>query len=159
MSSPLKGSVAKYTVDESTVSVIQALSSGHLPSAAKAIVQYADLADQVFQLIFNKIDNECSILCNRSSNSSTLFRKTNPENLETFEWKMYINELSTKAPYLLQLISTIVCHSDHRNKTIMKVNEAHYPGISMACAVLLKETGRCVVCSQYYHCFYITKNR
>lgn len=138
MSGPQKSDHAEYTVNDSTASVVRALSSGHLPSAAKAIVQYTDLADQVLQLILDKIDKECSLICLRSS--STLFRKITPENFETFQWKTYIDILSTRAPTLLQLLSTIIAHSDRRNK--IKMNEAHYPGICMASAVLLKERNR-----------------
>ena len=64
--------------------------------------------------------------------------------LTEFQWKIFIDHLFAKAPNMMRLISSIVAHSDHRNK---KVVSDHYPGICMTFAVLLRETKRCVVCS------------
>ena len=52
----------------------------------------------------------------------------------------YIQELKTKAPTLLMVLSGIVSYSDRRNK--QKCGDYRYPGICTAAAVLLKEQNK-----------------
>ena len=94
----------------------------------------------MFQLYLDRVELECSNLCQRSTDSFSPFRKIPVGKLTDFQWKSFTKDLSVKAPILLRLISSIVAHSDYRNKR--KVGSAHDPGICMALAVLLKERNR-----------------
>ncbi len=60
--------------------------------------------------------------------------------MESFSWDGFVEELKTKCPILYQILETVVTHSDHRNSR--KKGAAHYPGMCMAAAVLLKERNR-----------------
>ena len=51
-----------------------------------------------------------------------------------------IEDLKSKAPTLLQLVTSVVSVNDHRNTS--KVGNSHHPGICAAFAVLLKERNR-----------------
>ena len=56
-----------------------------------------------------------------------------------FQWEKLVNEMHTRAPLLLQILSSIVSRNDHRRKW---TGRAHYPSICMAISVLLKECNR-----------------
>ena len=75
-----------------------------------------------------------------NTNTPSLFRKINVQEMAAFSWGKCIRELQSTAPVLLQLLLGIVSHSDHRNQE--KLGERHYPGICMAVATLLKERNR-----------------
>ena len=124
---------------ESLHSLGRELAVGHMPSIAGAIVENKELADLVWQHFLNKIDRECSVLCQRCSPSSP-FRHIAVDDFSTFQWKDCIDDLSLRAPTLLQLLSVIVSHSDHRNEK--KTESAHHPGVCMTTAILLKERNR-----------------
>ena len=57
-----------------------------------------------------------------------------------FQWSALIDDLSVKAPILYRILSSVVAHSDSRNK--VKLDAAHAPGLCMTTAVLLKERKR-----------------
>ena len=126
-------------VPESLSSLGRELAVGHMPSIAEAIINNKQLADLVWQHFLNKIDQECSVLSQKRSPSSP-FRSIAVDGFTTFRWKDCIEDLSLRAPTLLSLLSSIVSHSDHRNEK--KIESAHYPGICMTTAVLLKERNR-----------------
>ena len=50
-----------------------------------------------------------------------------------FKWDGLIEELRSKSPLPLKVLTSIAVRNDHRNK---KVGAAHYPGIGTAAAVL-----------------------
>ena len=83
---------------------------------------------------------ECGDLCRKGSANISCFRNIPLEKMAEFEFPRCIDDLKKKAPTLLQLFSTIVRRSDHRNTA--KQGDRHNPGISMAVAVLLKERNR-----------------
>ena len=115
-----------------------AVAAGNLLSIGKAILRNKQLTDVVLKLIAGVVDSECSVLCRR--NNASLFRKTSVTTMSTFQWSKLVDELSMNAPTLLHFLSTIVTHSDHRNK--LKVASAHDLGLCMSVAVLLKERNR-----------------
>ena len=110
-----------------------------MPSIAGAIIENKQLADLVWQHFLKKIDQECSVLCQKRSPPSP-FRSTVVGDFQNFRWKDYIDDLSLKAPTLLSLLYSIVSHTDHRNAK--KTASTHHPGICMTMAVLLKERNR-----------------
>ena len=127
------------TLDEATNAIGKALATGHLPSLAEAIMDHNGLADVVLRLFLNKLESECAVLSQRSLPLS-LFRRIPTDEYATFEWKMLIENLTQKAPTLFHVLFSIVAHSDLRNKKKMDI--AHYPGLCMTVAVLLKERNR-----------------
>lgn len=115
------------------------LAGGHLPSIAKAVVGHKQLYE-VFKLILDKVDDECNQLCRRQPSSPSLFRRAPLTQFMEWDWKLAIDELANKAPTLLHVLTTIASRSDHRNSK--KSGNAHYPGIIMSVAVILKERNR-----------------
>ena len=113
----------------------RALAGGHLPSLAKAIMHHHQLREAVVLRVLDQIDSECTKLCQNSPQS--LFSKVSVMEWVDFRWEQFIHELQVKAPLLLQMLSTISSHNDHRNK--LKHGTAHFPGICMAAAVILNE--------------------
>lgn len=140
MSTPSDKNVVTSTLPESTSSLGAALAVGHMPSVAEAIINHNELGNLVLQHFLDRIDQECTTLCQRKLEPISPFRKIDVDKFPTFQWKSLIEHLSSIAPTLFRLLSTISSHSDHRNKK--KVDSAHYPGICMTAAVLLKERNR-----------------
>lgn len=128
------------TLPESTSSLGAALAVGHMPSVAEAIINHNELGNLVLQHFLDRIDQECTTLCQHKIEPISPFRKIDVDKFPTFQWKSLIEHLSSIAPTLFRLLSTISSHSDHRNKK--EVDSAHYPGICMTAAVLLKERNR-----------------
>ena len=83
------------------------LANGHMPSIAGAIIENKQLVDLVWQHFLKKIDQECSVLCEKCSPPSP-FCSTAVDGFQTFQWKDCINYLTLKAPTLLSLLSFIV---------------------------------------------------
>lgn len=111
-----------------------------MQSIAKTIVEHDKLGEIIFNLYTEKISQECGSLCRRTVETLSPFRKIPVDQLTKFQWSCLIQHLSTEAPHLLSLFSAIVTHHDHRNKK--KTDSAHFPGICMATAILLKERSR-----------------
>jgi hypothetical protein len=93
------------------------------------------LTNVVLQLFLDKLESECAALSQRSL--PFLFRRI-PTELATFEWTKLIESLKQKAPTLFRVLFSIVAHSDVRNK----MDTAHYPGLCMTVAAVLKERNR-----------------
>lgn len=115
------------------------LSLTDLPSVAQAVIQNKQLQDIVWKQFLRIIDQECSSLCKRSCPFSP-FRTIPVNSYCDFNWLWFIEDLATRAPLLLSLFTSVVSHSDDRNET--KRESAHYPGICMTAAILLKERNR-----------------
>jgi len=116
----------------------RAQAGGHLPSLANTIVQHEQLS--VFSLILNRIDAECKRICQTNVIPPSLFRKIPSDKLSEVTWQSCIDELHAKAPLLLQVLSKVVFHSDHRNQK--KANTVHYPSICMVAAIILKDRSK-----------------
>ena len=117
----------------------RALAGGHLPSLAKSIVSHNELRELVFLHFLDKVNAECSKLCQLKPQPS-LFRKIPSSMYDNFTWNVIVEDLKERAPTFFRVLSTVASHSDHRNKK--KAGNAHNPGISMAAAVILKERNR-----------------
>ena len=59
------------------------------------------------------------------------------DQMAIFKWDSLTEELRSKSPLLLKVLTSIAVRNDHRNKK--KVGAAHNPGIGTAAAVFLKE--------------------
>lgn len=118
----------------------RALVGGHSPTIVKAIFAHDDLKELVLLKVLDAIDVEASKLCQHNSDSSSLFRKVSADKLPQFSWGSFITELQSKAPILFRVLSSLVSRNDHRNQ--QKRGAAHYPGICMAVATILKERNR-----------------
>ena len=121
----------------------RAVAGGNPVSIARAVHEHGSIRELLRKKFMNEIDVECSALCKHTlpnTNTPSLFRKINVQEMAAFSWGKCIRELQSTAPVLLQLLLGIVSHSDHRNQE--KLGEQHYPGICMAVATLLKERNR-----------------
>ena len=116
VSSPSRTIPWQTNLTEEDANIGRALTDGHLQSVAKAVVSHKYLSELVFALFINKVDSECNTLCQRSTVPPLLFCKIPLSQLSDFNWKMCIDELSSSAPHLLQILTKIACYSDHRNK-------------------------------------------
>lgn len=118
------------------------LFDGHLPTLAKAIVNYPALAEHVFDLFIDLMSSECNSLCRhtRGQEALFLFRKIPVSQLPEFKWQKCIEELQSAAPHILQVLIAIASKNDKRNT--VKQGSAHFPGICIALAVILKERNR-----------------
>ena len=124
---PAKRSPITSALPSSFISLGKSLAIGKMPSIAEAIVNHDSLADMVFKLYVEKISLECGLLCRKTQEVLSPFRKIPANQLAAFQWISLKEHLSAKAPLLFSLFSSIVSHSDHRNKE--KADSAHYPGI------------------------------
>ena len=140
MSTPSKAVPWSKNLSKEESKIGRALAGGHLPSLAKAVVGHERLYELVFLHVLDRIDAECSTICQRNAVPPSVFRKIPVAQLGEFDWKSCIDELLAKAPSLLQILTKIACHSDHRNTK--KMNSAHFPSICMAAAVILKERNK-----------------
>ena len=96
------------------------------------------MGHQGLHKVFNLIDEECAVLCRRAELTS--FCNIPLKELQEFTWSKYVGEVEAVSPLLLELLKMIVSRSDSRNDC--KRGRCHFPGISTAVAVLLKERNR-----------------
>lgn len=102
-------------------------------------MDHSALCDMVFERIVRKINLECFRICQLTKPLSP-FRKIDASKCSSFQWKMFVEELSHKAPTFLKILSSIVTSNDKRKQAA--VIGSHNPGLSMAAAILLKERNR-----------------
>ena len=100
-----------------------ALATGNVSAVVKAVMNNTNIQEALFVTYLDKIDNECSTLCQSGVENLSLFRVVNMQSLPCFKWSSFITELQEKAPLLFQIISRICSHSDYRNK--FKCGEDH----------------------------------
>lgn len=120
--------------------VARQLLGGHAPSIAKAVMAIDSVRDELFHMFLGAINSECNDMCQRSPANRSLFRKMPVSQLIDFKWSELVSELEARAPLLFRALSTIVSRNDRRNQS--KVGAAHFPGICMAAAVVLKERNK-----------------
>lgn len=140
VSTPSRAEPFTKELDMGFSSLGRALAGGHLPTIAKAVLSHEGLKELIMLKMIDAIDLEASKLCQYNSDSPSLFRKIKVERLPEFSWDSCISELQSKAPILLRILSTLASRNDHRNQH--KKGAAHYPGICMAIATILKERNR-----------------
>ena len=128
------------TLDAPLTRVGRALAGGNLQAISKAVFNHDGLRQQILQKITDAINGEMTELSRKRANPPSLFRRIPTEKLSDFRWNECIAELKSKAPILLQVVSTLVSSNDSRNKG--KCGDVHHPGVCMAIAILLKERNR-----------------
>lgn len=136
MSTPSRRVPWTRTLPDEESKIGRALAGGSIPAVAKAIMAHKQLRDAVILRVLDQLDNDCTKLCQKSTPTSP-FCKIPVMELVHFQWSEFINSLQINAPLLLQILSTIASHNDHRNQH--KRGDVHFPGICMAAAVILKE--------------------
>ena len=117
--------------------VARARRGGHAASIANAVMSQDDIREATVRLLV-KLNEECTSVCRMALTSP--FHAIPVEQLVTFNWKDMAADLEQKAPLLFRVLHSITARNDHR--TMVKVGDAHYPGISSAAAILLKERNR-----------------
>ena len=120
--------------------VVRQLIGGHAPSIASVVMGMRDVKEALLSIFTDTISDECKTLCRNLPDHISQFRSIPVTKLVEFTWVGLIEELEAKAPTLVHLITAIVSHRDHLNKS--KVGTAHYPGICAVAALLLKERNR-----------------
>ena len=60
--------------------------------------------------------------------------------MSELKWDQCIEELRSSAPLLLEVLTAVVSQNDNRNA--QKCGAAHFPGICLAVAAILKERNR-----------------
>ena len=118
--------------------VVRTLLGGHAASIAKAVMAMTAVRECLLHLFLVDLNDECNKLCQKSEIS--IFRKMDVAQAMEFKWAPFINDLQAKSPLLYTILFSIASRSDKRN--VCKVGSAHYPGICMAAAVILKERNR-----------------
>ncbi len=99
-----------------------------------------ELRNHLLENLTSLVNAEVTDLCRKKNNPPSIFRKIPIEKLSAFTWQDCITELESKAPIILQVVTTLVSCNDKRNT--QKRGKAHHPGVCMAIAVLLKERNR-----------------
>ena len=121
--------------------VVRALAGGNITLIARAIFASECLLDAVLQKVIATLDMELVQLTKRNANPPSLFRRVPlDDSLTQFRWCDCIDELKVKAPKTLQLVLALVSKNDDRNNK--KCGDAHFPGICMLIAIMLKERNR-----------------
>ena len=127
-------------LDPSFSRIGRALAGGNLASISRAVFACEGLWDAVLRKVTATLDAELIQLSKRNTHPPSLFRHIPIDALPQFRWCDCIAELKVKAPLTLQLVTALVSKNDSRNK--QKCGDAHYPGICMAIAIMLKERNR-----------------
>lgn len=129
------------TLGDAESKVARYLVTGHAPSIASAVMEMKSVMQAVLGIVSQTVSNECGKLCQKlSDDGPSQFRAIPVTDLAGFTWGAFIKELEIKAPTLMNIFTSIVSFSDHRNKT--KAGSGHHPGICTALAILLKERNR-----------------
>ena len=103
MSTPSERNVVTSTLPESNSSLGAALAVGHMPSVAEAIINHNELGNLALQHFLNKIDQECTTLCQRKLEPSSRFCKVAVVKFPMFQWNSLIKHLLSIAPSLFRL--------------------------------------------------------
>ena len=83
------------TLPESTSSLGAALAVGHMPLIAEAIINHNELGNLVLRHFLDRIDQECTTLCQRKLEPISPFRKVDVDKFPMFQWKCLIEHLSS----------------------------------------------------------------
>lgn len=140
MSTPSQKEPFSKELDVGFCRLGRALVGGHLPTIANVVMANENLKELVMLRLLDMLDVKASRLCQHNSDSPSPFRKVAAGKLPEFSWGIFITELQTKAPVLFRVMTSLVSRNDHRNQ--QKKGAAHYPGICMAVAIMLKERNR-----------------
>lgn len=144
MHTPSKAAPYTKVLDKSLNKIGRAVAGGNSTSIARVVYEHEDIRGHLFKRFLVDIGNECSSLCKCSlpnTNAPSLFRKVAVKDMPTFSWSKCISQLQSAAPLLLQLLITIVGHSDRRNQK-KKGNVTTQDCACMAVAILLKERNK-----------------
>ena len=117
---------------------METLGKSDLTTLEKVFFKNKQLSNAIINHVTDTIDSECSTLSQRSESSP--FRKVGVFEMINFQWSTFAEDLAKRAPTLYHILSSVVAHSDSRNK--IKLDTAHIPGICMMAAVFLKERNR-----------------
>lgn len=129
--------------------VVSTVSSSHsrvlpksLHEVGKALLNHKDLVSAVLNSkdlytgtvnrIMADIIKECVHLCEKKRFSSIL-RRTDPNNLQNFQWSNLLDEWKKEAPLLYQFLTTIATPS---SSTCLPTD--HFPAVCTSGAILLR---------------------
>jgi len=112
------------------------LCRGTYKQIAGAVWRNTILKKHVQQLFLQEVDRECSALC--SLKNPSCLRSPKKEDLQSFSFKKFTNELESKAPLFSAVLWTASVRKSKRE------DEFWVPAVCMSAAVLLKNRSPCM---------------
>lgn len=129
-----------------------ALVSSNWQSIAQAVMKCNEVSAAIVDLVLKQLKSECEQLCSRSKNS--MFKRSSPGDLQSFNWLSAANELKKEAPILFSVLTAAGAPPRPRNIYKGATEESRLPAICTAAAVLLKE--RCMHMNALQHLLGLT---
>lgn len=136
ISTPSRAQPFQKSLGEAESKVVRTLAGGNASSIANAVMKMSEVKDELFKYFLTLINMECTELCRKG----TRFRNIPVDKIATFRWEDFKEEMDSKSPLLLKILTTAATRVDHRYPHAS--NTAKYPGIITAAAVLLKQRNR-----------------
>ena len=136
ITTPSRSTPFHKTLGEEEGRVARALAGGHASSIASAVMKIPDVKKELHIHFLNSINRECTELCKKD----TLFRGIPADQIASFRWEVFMDELESKSPLLLDILTVAATRVINRNQGSPKTNK--YPGMVTAAAVLLKQRNR-----------------
>ena len=99
------------TLPQDSTVIGRTLAEGHLPSVADAIVNHKQLYSTVLDRFVQKVNAECQDMCKKHTLPLSPFRKMDPDQCGSFEWKTFVEDLKKKAPMHLARSLQLHCFS------------------------------------------------
>ena len=112
------------------------LCRGTYKQIAVAVWRNSILKKHVQQLFLQEVDHECTALC--SLKNPSCLRSPKKEDLQSFSFKKFTNELESKAPLFSAVLWTASVRKSKRE------DEFWVPAVCMSAAVLLKNRSPCM---------------
>lgn len=112
------------------------LCRGTYKQIAGAVWRNPILKKHVQQLFLQEVDRECTALC--SLKNPSCLRSPKKEDLQSFSFKKFTNELESKAPLFSAVLWTASVRKSKRE------DEFWVPAVCMSAAVLLKNRSPCM---------------
>ena len=122
------GKQKKVLRDSDNAQVIKYLALGLNRTAMKTAMKNKELARELTEIVFNKIDDECQALCKKDSTS--ILRNNRPAALIDFKLQDLKNEMLQKVPTLTSLLSKICKSKRSQEKPQVKAEEVVVPTVA-----------------------------
>lgn len=111
-------------MDGDLANVVKYLSLGVYKTAFKSTMTTPVLSGVIRGLVVKELDEEMERLCKIEENS--ILRKTNPEDLISFEVQKLIAEIDQEAPFVSQMLKSL-CTSKNKKRAERGGRKCHMP--------------------------------
>jgi hypothetical protein len=137
ISTPSRITPFQKCLGEAEGKLARTLAGGQAHSIVHAAMRMAAVQEEAFNYFLHRIDAECLALC---QNPSSLFRHISVNDMSELKWDSLVEELQSKAPLLLKMLTTVALRADH--KCPRRLQTAHHPAVVTAASALLKQRNR-----------------